>query len=573
MKRDQRAYLASYYQKNRAAIRRKQRESYEAKYERVSKDLLHHLRAHPAHALGRLEVICPDCERLGPFKTAVCLECGRYGLAQLPIHLREAHKMPREDYLERHGLNRGTSLTSAEFHATRSRLSSTPETLRRLKRFTPATARSINLGRRHTLRKEAIESRKSGRAVERPKQAPCKVRPWSVALGCLEGKERKSIARELKVTQARVNKLSLAMGFTPGRPARYFRGEAVTDRFVRGLMRDARLSPAEIATRAKLPVHRVTRALSRPGRALQLDVADALLAMRRNITEESRRTTATPRGGHPKLLLPSESGEILAKYAVLVKEFRYVASDDDSSKPLTKDQLSSRICTLARQGKASMLLRWMREFMEWRRSQAQGDNPLARILSPAFDVAREFLAEQFGISARTLKEVLSSRSRRRPPLTDKQRRIALDLGVLFGERGEATTEEILAALGRHRDSWRGIDSHKLAQLVKPFGAFPKNIRISGDVRKGYALANLRTFTTAEVAQRVGFAYATLKQYISRGIITAPPMVRRMKSRGRVTVRSWTHRDIERLLSSLGTRKLTLKKHPSSATASPEAAQL
>ena len=83
-----------------------------------SPELLAHLKAFPAHALGRFRKgkICADCERLG-CKPAVCFECGQTGFAELNRHLRLKHFDRTGDvYRDKYGYGRTTPLVSSLYH-------------------------------------------------------------------------------------------------------------------------------------------------------------------------------------------------------------------------------------------------------------------------------------------------------------------------------------------------------------------------------------------------------------------------------------------------------------------------
>jgi hypothetical protein len=80
----------------------------------ASPELLAHLKAFPAHALGRYRKgeICAHCDRLG-CNPAVCLECGRMGFADLYKHLIVKHSVRADGvYRDKYGYRRTTPLVS-----------------------------------------------------------------------------------------------------------------------------------------------------------------------------------------------------------------------------------------------------------------------------------------------------------------------------------------------------------------------------------------------------------------------------------------------------------------------------
>jgi hypothetical protein len=560
MKRDQGAYLRDYYQKNRTEIRRKQRHGYEAKYERVSKELLRHLQEHPTHGLGRAEIICPDCERLGPFSAAVCLECGRMALAQLSIHLREAHEMSREDYLEKWGLNRGTSLTSAEFRAKKAR----PGNLRGGKPFTVAAARRMNIGRTHTLRPEAIARRGSERAV--PEKFQSTIRLWPIVKRCLKGRERRQIALELDLWGNSVNRCCRSVHF-PSRPARFWRGEPFGDRQLHDLMRDFNLHEVRIAELAKLPVHRIRKALSqkRKGKPLQIDVANCVLRLRRLLRREKRERSTSRIGGRPPKLMTSEVREIPWKFRALLKEVTALNAElPDTVSKITVDRMGELLCQLARKKKASLLLFWAWPFLTW----LKREHGLTReALFPPATAVRGFLAWQYQVSEETIGRLLAKRP---VDVTDRQdrkrRELLVDMRTLIGGRPRIATEELLAGLPRLRWRWEKLNAYSLAALLRPLEVKPLEWRDGSRVVRGYRREDMGVHSAGEAAREFGITLQGLKKWISLGKIPIPPTVSRAGVRGRGSVRLWTRADIQAAKSVISAQPRTVFRPPASATA-------
>jgi hypothetical protein len=546
MKRDQRAYLRDYYQKNRETIRQKQRESYEGKYERVSAELLRHLQQHPTHGLSRSEIICPDCERLGPFKAPVCLECGRTGLAQLSIHLRESHKISREVYLEKWVLNRGTSLTSAEFRAKKAR----PGNLRGGKRFTSVTARRTNIGRTRTLRLEAIENRGSRRSV--PEKFQSTLRLWPIASRCLKGRERRQVALELDLWANSINRCCQEMHF-PSRPACFWRGEPVSDRQLHDLMRDFNLSEVKVAKLMKLPVHRIRRALAqkRKGKPLQVDVAELVLQLRRHLQQQNHRMNVSKIGGRPSKLKTSEAREIPWKFRVLLKEIATLNAElPISTSPIAIERIGELLCQLAQKKQVSLLLFWARPFLSWLcREYGMSREALS---SPAA-AARAFLAWEYHVSEETIANLLP---RRPEVLTDtkdlKRRELLADIDTAIGSEPRMPTLNLLGRLPKLRPRWKGLTPRALASLLKPLGVMSKEWRVGERVMRGYRRTDLGIFSAEETARELGVSLQGLKQWIRLRKIPVPAVVSRAGVRGRSSVRVWTKGDIQaakKLISS------------------------
>ncbi len=543
-----------------AAIRRKQREAYEAKYERVSAELLAHLRSAPAHALRRSDV-CADCERLAPFKAAVCLECGRQDLMQLSIHLREAHKISREDYLEKWGLNRGTSLTSAEFRVTKAR----PGNLRGGKPFTTATARRTNVGRTHKLRPEAIKSR--GLARETPQRFQSTLLLWPIVRRCLKGRERREIALELDLWVNSVNRCCQSMRF-PSRQVRFWRGEPVSDRQLDDLMRDFNLSEVKVAELTKLPTHRIRRALlqKRKGNPLHVEVANRILQLRRHLRREKRNRTISTIGGRPPKLTPSEAREIPWKFRVLVKEISTLNMElPDTASRITVDKAGELLCQLARRNKVSLLLFWAWSFLAW----LKREHSLSRqALSPPATAARGFLAWQYQVSEETIGKLLAKKLVRVVDPQDRKRReLLVDMRTLIGDRPRVVTEELLAGLTQLRWRWEKLNAYSLAALLRPLEVKPLEWRDGSRVVRGYRREDMGVYSAGEAAQEFGITLQGLKKWISVGKIPVPPTVSRAGVRGRGTVRLWTKADIQAAKSVISTRRRAVFRPPSSATAS------
>ena len=539
MKRDQHAYLQDYYEKNRTEIRRKQREGYEAKYEGVSAELLRHVQEYPTHTLGQPGIICAECERLGPFKAAVCLECGRAGLAQVSIHLREAHKISREDYLAKWGLNRGTSLTSPEFRTKKARHGN----LRGGNPFTAATARRMNVGRTHALRPEAIASRRtSERAV--PEKFQATIHLWPIVKRCLKGRERQQIALELDLWSNSVNRCCRSMHL-PSRPARFWRGEAFGDRQLHDLMRDFNVSEVSVAELTKLPVHRIRRALSRKrkGKPLKIDVADSVLRLRRKLRVEKQHSGASPAGGRPPKLMASEALQIHWKLRTLLKEIATLAAAlPDTASAITIDGTGELLCGLARKGKISLLLFWARPFLAWL-IREHGMSRMA-LASPA-EAARGFLAWQYQVSEETIGKLLAKRPTGiADPQDHRRRELLVDMRTLMGDRPRMATEELLGDLPRFRWRWEKLNAYTLAALLRPLDVKPVEWRDGPRVVRGYRREDMGVYSAVEAAEQFGITLQGLKKWISLGKIPVPSLVSRAGVRGRGSVRLWTKSDIQ-----------------------------
>jgi hypothetical protein len=533
MKRDRRAYSQTYYKEHKAELRLKQRQGYEAKYERVSAELLTHLQSEPAHTLRRSDV-CADCERLGPVRVVVCLECGRAGLMQLSIHLREAHKLTRDGYLTKWGMNRGTSLASAEFRAIKAR----PKNLRGGRVFTSSTARRANLGRRWTLR----ETRRVASEGVQPRATTLShrlqwstVSDWAIAERRLRGVENKKIAAELQISPALVNRRCSEMGFPRGEAARFWRGEPVTDRQLRALLTDGTLTVRAAAQQMNVKPHRLSRALARSGRPLPLDLGEKFI-------REIARLKAALRG--PSKLLEHERDELHWKSTMVRREIRALHGELKAHGSMSP---AEALCRLTRLGRATILFRWSLEFLAWL-SQQYDPAAVRSELSRAFEVTRDFLAHEYGMSPETLRRAtLEKETAATSRETLQQRRALLDLRTVFGSRPRMTTAELISKLkSLERAPWTKLRSEKrLGGILASLGMKSQNIWMGdGKVLKGYSRGDLRVYSTAEVARLLGVAQITMKHYTWKKTIPLPPLVVRTGTRGAGRVRVWTERDIE-----------------------------
>jgi predicted transcriptional regulator len=547
MKRDQRAYLANYYQRNRAAIRRKQREAYEAKYEYVCAELLAHLRLpmNSSHATES-DTNCAECERLGPVKAAACLECGRAGFAQLSIHLGEAHKITRDDYLAKWNMPRATSLTSPEFRATKAR----PKNLRGGRRFTSESARRVNLGRRWSLRQpRSVEAERAGprpTALSR-RLGRSPVSDWAIAERRLRGMENKDIAAHLRISPALVSRRCRKMNFPPGDPVRFWHGEPVTDRQLRALLTDGALTVRAAAQRMIVKPHRISRALARSGQPLPFDLAE-------KVVREFARLKEALLG--PSKLLGHEREELHWKPTVLRREIRALHGELKAYSTMT--QTKEALCRLVRHGRASTLFRWSREFLAWLSEQYDdSDTDVRPMLSRAFEVVRDFLAHEYGVSSETLRRT----TLRRETVTSsqetlRQRRALLDLRTVFGNESKIPTADLLSQLKRVGHApWTKLGSEKrLGRILSSLGMKSRNIWMGdGKVLKGYLRDDLRVYSTAEVARLLGVAMITMKHYVWKKTIPLPPLIERIGARGAGRVRLWTEQDVEAAKRSLNLR--------------------
>jgi len=562
MKRDHRAYLRDYYQRNRAAIRAQQRRQYETKYVRVSQELLEHLQSHPRHALGSAEIICADCERLGPFRAVVCLECGRADLAQLSIHLREAHKLPREDYLKKWGLKRGASLASPSFRAAKARPANLP---RSRPRFTSETARRVNLGRRWTAR-EKNKASQSPRGNPVTPQFKRKLAYWPIVSQCLKGKERKEITTRFDLWAGTVNRLCQAIGL-PSRPARYWRGEPLGQRHVHDLMRDFDLSEVKLARLMGLPVHRIRRPLSqkRKGRTLQLDVANRLLKLRERLRTQTRHSGVRLTGGRPPKLTPSEAREIPWKFRVMVRELNELRKAlPSTNQPLAIKVIGECLCALARREEARLLLYWGRPFLAWLKRERDLNT---EALSPASTAVTEFFAAEYGVSEDTIQNLLPRRLSAAANGRDLLRReLLVDIGTVMGKQPCVVTSVLLFRLPGLRSQWRRLKHpRQLAALLGPAGVRSHQWRVGARRVRGYRREDLGIHSTEEAAREFGITLKGLKQWIRLGKIPVPPIVSRSGVRGRGNVRLWTRADIEAAKAFKSTQPRTVFRPAASVT--------
>jgi hypothetical protein len=524
-----------------------------AKHEWVPADLLHHLQTHPMHALGRPEIICPECERLGPIKPVVCLEdgCGRMGLQQVAAHVRAIHHLSIAAYKRKWDYKRRESLTSPAFHKRRSTLSSTAETLRRLRPFVP----SSNW-------RPTTKTSPGARAV--PKEST--IQRWPIVKQCLEGRERRHIAVELDLWVNSVNRCCQRLHF-PSKPARFWRGERVSDRQLHDLMKNFKLTEIKIAELTKLPVHRIRRALAtkRKGKALQIDVADRVLELQRQLSAEQRRRSATPAGGAPSKLTASEVREIPWKFRILVKEITALDAElPDTASAIAVDKVGELLCQLARKKKISLLLFWARPFLDWFDRQ-HGMNRKA--LSPPAEAARDFLAWEYQVSEETIGKLLAKKPADAADTKDRKRReLLVDMRTLMGARPRVATEELLAGLPKIRWRWEKLNAYSLAALLRPLEVKPLEWRDGSRVVRGYRRQDMGVYSAVEAAREFGITLQGLKKWISIGKIPIPPTVSRAGVRGRGSVRLWTMADIQVAKVAISAQSRTVFRPPASATA-------
>jgi hypothetical protein len=525
--------------------------------QRVSQEFLLHLQANPMHALGRPEIICAECARMGPIKPTVCLEdrCGRVGLRQLAAHVGSIHHLSINNYKRNHDYSPREHMTSPEFHEERSKLSSTDETLERLKPFHFFTKKqSISAGKgRHS---EAIPSRF--------KKQPY----WPIASRCLKGRERLHVAAQLGMWPNTVNRCCAAMRF-PSRPTRFWRGEPVTDRHLHDLMRDFDLAGSEVkvATLTALPIHRIRRALAqkRKGHPLHIEVADKILRIRQQLSEEKQHTGVTASGGRPPKLTPSESREVPWKFRVLLREIRILSELLPSASRVPIPEIGELICSSACKGKARrMLLFWARPFLAWL-TREHDLNPKA-LSSPAA-AARGFFASQYQVSEDTIENLLPKKALASDDRSDlKRRKLLVDLDTLMADELRLPTSEILRRLPDLRHCWRELKHPRsLAALLRPLGVQPRELRVGNHVVRGYRREDLGIYSAEDVAIQVGVTLQGLKQWIRLGKIPVPPIVSRSGVRGRGSIRLWTKADIAAVKATISMGSRTVYRVSPSAT--------
>lgn len=508
--RDRKAYNAAYYQKNKRSIRAQQNIAYRSKFRYASAELLEHLRSSPTHATGRLaeRENCPTCIQKGA-ELAVCLECGRMNL-----RARGAHPCKKGR----------ASLTSPEFRRYRSKLSSSPENVKRLKQmaFTSERTSVVNRGRK------------------RPLFARPDVKNWPIAELRLAGEEYGAISEKLGVSQPFVLRRCRAMGFPPGAPVFFWRGEPVSPRLLRELMRERGLDTAVLASKIGLHIHRIQRALRDKKRGLlRRDIAGRLLE-----AIIAQPLLHVGPAGRTRKLSSAARKELAGKYRALLGAIQTVVAELGEIESAGRADVGEAICRLARnRSDGRMLLFWSAEFFDWLDRNAPPDM-VVQCLSPPHDTARQFLAEQFGVKLDRSPDALPTRDDAKP-ISDADRQSILDVYRAFGESKTLHTRDLLSNLRATEGPSAKLTERKLGRLARLAGHVSTTIRHGQTVLKGYRRADFGFFTTPQVANTLVISVATLKARIADGTIPAPAPSRSSGVRGAGRVRVWLPDDIRK----------------------------
>lgn len=546
------------------------------KHPEVPAALLAHLREDMAHALGGSEN-CSDCQSYG-LKPCVCLECGRSGFENLGRHLLLMHpECANDEYREEHGYNRTTPLVSQHWHQKRSLQTDAQMKLMRARRERvkpPSPA-----GLRWKNRTQALQSAAARRSIENrraPRNVPAQFRRkhtlslWAVAKLRLQGKTTLQIATHLDSQKRTIEKhsplhqkveamcRSLGLG---GEPSRYWRGQRLTSQHVRDARSDFRIRAKDLAAAMKIRERRLAVALSGKDRPLSLDLADRFLVARRHYTERRQSASPTSTGGHMPLLCPSEKKAITWQRKILAAEIRQTG--DDLSKPRPpatlgdtraersparlspEETVGESLCRLKRQQKISALFFWAADFVPWLLGQYALEPNI--LINQSGQITREFIASQYGQSENT---IYLERSDREERLSLKARLLLLDTHQNFNGREEVPTQEIVAALRKHRRMWRRLSSKELAGMLRTAGAAPKNMRVGRRVVKAYRLSSVPLYSTAQAAHKLSVHSETLQLLTRNHRIPAPPLLRRVGIQAGGRVRFWTDVDIRLALFAI-----------------------
>lgn len=182
--------------------------------------------------------------------------------------------------------------------------------------------------------------------------------------------------------------------------------------------RDEVRSVREITQALRVNPHWITHRLRAKDKAAPLSerMGDRVLSVWKNLKSISRRQGTSPKGGRPKMLLPSEEAALPWKYASLRSDLRNLLKwlrDQDTN--VSFAGLRAWICAQAKHGRMRTVLFLWPEFFDWLgkgfdRNSGRGMD-LATFLSKAAtwrpsDVALDFLAHSYDLAPTTLKDLL-----------------------------------------------------------------------------------------------------------------------------------------------------------------------
>ena len=459
---------------------------------RVSAVELEHCRRDPREA-----------KKIKGAECIVCLECGAI-LETLVVHLGSEHGMTTAKYKEKWGYNRKTALICANLRPTFSRMArsfrvgrvfkSGRQVVEKLHEMLPA-ARQIKKRLEYRLdRRDKLKGKARPELWKRSAKGQVAT-DLEIARLHLQGCTRTKIARAVglrfgETVGARLKR----MGFPSARASIYHQGVVITGRSLLDLCRDTDWSRRDFAQRLQVTVHWVNNRMSpsRVERSLPVEMARVFLAVRRGYLEDYRKQGATTRGGRPRVLLASDRESLPTKYRLLRQELKQLRRwlIEGASRP-NIEQAWEWLCEQSRQGKVRTLLFWP-QLLLWLRTSYSEDAFLGGDWVPN-ELTLQFLADEYDVSEDTVRRE-AFESEEKPsentsseidPLTT---RLIRDLRVVFSDQPAIPSADLVSTLNNLENSpWNqlGLTSRRLADRLRPLGIASRNLRIVGNVVKGY----------------------------------------------------------------------------------------
>lgn len=321
-----------------------------------------------------------------------CLECGRLLKRIDRQHLRgktcTGSSLTVAAYKEKWGYNRKASLCSVKASlAWRARAKKHGlAKLGRGTRFTHGESRGGGL----KMRPEGLLNVRRPDGARADKQ---RGRDWVIAQLRLAGKDEESIAKAVGISATAIRFRLKRMRFPSGRgPFAFEHGRVVTAEAVSDVLKASGLTAAELTRimgRSKASLHHHLR---KPGEPIPIVLAIAT-------KQAARALPRTTSGGRPAVILSGERSRLREAYRELAEDLTLLRAWLKSEKR-TVARMQDWICNQTRLGTIRRLLFWP-EFFQW-------IDPLVLLGSKwrVKETARDFLAEDYGVSARTVDSII-----------------------------------------------------------------------------------------------------------------------------------------------------------------------